>query len=910
MADEQQRRKVDSMRKRFRAHLDYFNQTKKDNLGPYSKAECKDFKACLKNYMDNLIELNTTYLDLLPNTNDEEQAAYDAEVEEVLRYNDIGILCLSAVDNKLDELKCQTMTTNSGTIDNNHTGGNHSKAKLKPLELPTYSGKVTENFAEFLDTVEEMLGGRGLENIEKFIHLKGCLSGDPLHAISALRNKDESWEIAKQTLLDLFSDTDEKKFELLNSFNNLRFHYSDSILSYFSKVDDLLKEIDTVKIDIKYVLQFFLWNSIRTNKTLTDIYRKVTEEAYPTFQQLTDNKRKVMKLYSQQQAEYKEFKLRKTQNLNKNKLDKNICSLAANIPNSRYSKPKSSIWCILCKGTTQDNEHAMFRCPQFVTSKEKLARLKFLKCCTRCGFSKHTSNSCNYALKSNCKHCNSSRHLSWLCPVNESAKNVIENDCESVKDESESEREEEEEYDLEYDDEAVNDNSSIEDVNVSMCATKVNRCCLPSNAILPTFRGVINGKSARGLVDTGCQMNFIGAALMKKAGLKPGQCVQLTVSGFNSAKTYRTYEVQVPLEFGGKVHDLVMVVLPEVSTKFLADGVSSVAVGFETKGYVLADPELKYDRNIVDNLEMVLGISASHVFREKVRMFGEDEENYFLETAGGVMPIGHSLKVYSNLKYLPHADKNPEISNKVKLSSYNDNKLKNEAQDSLEVKNNKPMHPPVVPKFQQKNSESKNSKSNTEMTKVKSKLRSRSLSQKRFLSNRPTLKKPAIKPHISKKPTDKKSVLNKISSQNSNTQPLVKFKKIEPEHKNNVKKTSKKVGNTSIATPATIEIRSCNLAENDKKLEKESTFDKDNSNDNSDLLNSYKLSKIGKNFLQSLTPGYSKQQVFGDCSWAGMTTEIDLDQLMSDTLGYDKYEKTAPYSDIDSKIVDYVYDRT
>ena len=51
------------------------------------------------------------------------------------------------------------------------------------------------------------------------------------------------------------------------------------------------------------------------------------------------------------------------------------------------------------------------------------------------------------------------------------------------------------------------------------------------------------------------------------------------------------------------------------------------------------------------------------------------------------------------------------------------------------------------------------------------------------------------------------------------------------------------------------------------------------------------LINVGSNFLHSLTPGYTKQQVFGDVCGFGAASEIDLDELISQTLGYDQYEK-------------------
>ena len=135
--------------------------------------------------------------------------------------------------------------------------------------------------------------------------------------------------------------------------------------------------------------------------------------------------------------------------------------------------------------------------------------------------------------------------------------------------------------------------------------------------------------------------------------MKAGKSIELTVNGFNSSKKYNTYEVDFPLKFGGKVYNLEAVVLPDVSTRFAADGIGSLAAWFVSKGYTLADPALIHYRNIVEDLDVVLGVDAAGLFMGKVVFYGENMQSQYLDTPGGVMPIGHSLTGYSNLRFLP-----------------------------------------------------------------------------------------------------------------------------------------------------------------------------------------------------------------------------------------------------------------
>ena len=58
---------------------------------------------------------------------------------------------------------------------------------------------------------------------------------------------------------------------------------------------------------------------------------------------------------------------------------------------------------------------------------------------------------------------------------------------------------------------------------------------------------------------------------------------------------------------------------------------------------------------------MVIGISTAHIFMEKMRSYGKNNKNNFLETRAGIMPIGHSLDSYAVLSFSLEGDENPNI---------------------------------------------------------------------------------------------------------------------------------------------------------------------------------------------------------------------------------------------------------
>ena len=504
----------------------------------------------------------------------------------------------------------------------------------------------------------------------------------------------------------------------------------------------------------------------------------------------------------------------------------------------RNPNNKSKVWCPLCKGLG-DNNHKIFQCPRFPTSKDKIERLKSLGGCVKCSYTTHKTHECTFKFNTKCPHCSSESHYSWLCPQTLTARKGVEGGSEqgaeaiiddsiygSVLDGSECEESE------------SGSESAPEDVNVSMCHVTSKALSLPSNAILPTLQAEVQGVTAHCLLDTGCQKHFISVDLFKKAKLKAGKSIELTINGFNSSKKYNTYEVNFPIKFGGKIYNLEAVVLPDVSTRFAADGIGSLAAGFVSKGYTLADPALVHYRNIVEDLNVVLGVDAAGLFMGRVVFYGKNMQSQYLDTPGGVMPIGHSLTGYSNLRFLP--TKKAKTNNSVAPQ---------------------PPNPPV--------------------SKAPS-------PPKNKMTNQPNLKSKSTNPppnkpfKIKTSSHSKKESTKKESTKRESTKKLSKRKKLR--------------SNVAVTTPATITTKQI--------FERACTISEETSSDKSTGTG------VGQCFLNSLTPGYSKQQIYGDFGSYGASSDVDLDQLMTQVMGYDQYEKTELFTALDSDVVDYIYNST
>ena len=500
--------RIDANRQAYRLRLSAQCAAVDQQIDTFSKKQILQAKEVINRYLEKLKELDSLYLNLLQTNNDVQNAAYTREIQLCIDYNDSAYIAIGTLDEKLQELNDLAAAANTASLSlntNNNTNNGHSKSRVKipPAELPKFSGLETEDYAKFIYNLEQVFAERDMKNYEKFLLLRDCLKGKAFDAISGLDLDSNSWKIALQKLEKYFLNTDNNKYRLLDSFNNLEYNYSENIYKYFSKIDNILHAIDCSNIDLNYILQYFLWKALNTNPGLESIFVNITNNPYPDFDTLKNLRDTAISLYERKQNRHEKMKNNRERfdnNKSKQQVKSNQLaesSYAANLPNaasklilksdSKGKNEKSnSAWCVLCKGTNKRNLHKMYRCPNYLTSKKKIARLNEMK------FSKHTEQQCNFVFHNKCSHCDG-RHYLWLCHVNESAKTgeVIELPSDSA---SEVESENESVYVSESDDEEL--------TNICMevaksCAAKDKQMYLPNNTKTSIIQSKVNSVSGQ-----------------------------------------------------------------------------------------------------------------------------------------------------------------------------------------------------------------------------------------------------------------------------------------------------------------------------------------------------------------------------------------------------------------------------
>ena len=548
----------------------------------------------------------------------------------------------------------QTQVTSPSHV-NTSIVTNSARASMKfpDVPMPTFEGKASERLEDFIDNFESTLAQTSVFPLETFLLLKKSVKGDAAKLIASIRPSDQAYDLAKKMLQEAYGQSTKQKFLILESLIETKMTFKDHIFDHYSKMQNLCDALERAQLDTDFLKQFFLWRSF--NGPLQEAFTMVTGKYRPSYRKIQSSKFEAAERYRDRQNSYNERQKRRSLNKsqgvnNETKVNKSgqtkTSGLAANVPG--YNKSEKTEWCNLCSKTSYSNQHKMRNCEQFKTAKQKVDRLESINGCIRCGYVNHQKSSCKFEFKHPCTHCGG-KHFAWLCLKGEAGNSATldssDDECSDQESKNESESEQ-----------SVDGNESNGEA-VTLCSVEVMKACAPTNSILPTCTVKINGKKYRSLRDTGCQQNFISKHLFEKADIKAKEKVTLTINGFNSSKNYKCKLAEVPLEFGNSKFKIEAIVLPEINVRFMAEGLDKIAHVFKSKGFKLADHKFGRDSSLISNLDLVLGADTANIFSEKTVLFGKNPQSAFLDTIGGIMPLGNSLRMISNLKYISELKK-------------------------------------------------------------------------------------------------------------------------------------------------------------------------------------------------------------------------------------------------------------
>lgn len=614
-----------SLRGRARAQVTKtINKSKRLDL--ISKVEKLQLITKLENLDSDLKKFNKDILTKIWDLSEDEDKI-QKEYDECTNYEDKIIEALALIKENVDQC---TVSTNPV---NNQNLPNHLKPPIVPL--PKYSGLEGESLERFLTSFETIINKYNLPSYEKFILLKQQISGRALTLIDSLESSKQSFEDAKNLLVEALASPISQKYEILARLSTLKLTYDMDPYKYISEMRIIKETFNSLKINVNEVLQYFFWDGL--NDTFKNQLINITNNNKPCLDEITENMFAATERYN---IVTKKFKERKTKN-ETSKPEKRVTSMATNVNYTKDAKLDFKPCSICSKESGERSDHPIYKCTTYPTSALKLNKIKRNNGCEKCANFNHQAKDCFYKFNSKCRHCQK-WHFSFLCDIDSQTKIHTEPNNKQTKSDSKK--------------------VSKSGVNNSLVwFTEALPSSSNSDSLLPTFTCGLSGSSVRIMKDSGCQANFITDERAKLSKLKTIKHVQLTINGFNSTQKLNTKIVKVPLKFLSETKFIDAICVPSIKTQLNLNNLGALVSLLKNKGYELADRLLNEQEDVIKNIEIVLGTDSAHYLLETQITFG-DPPSLISKTPIGLLLYGNINRAIKNINYLPDNELEKNVS--------------------------------------------------------------------------------------------------------------------------------------------------------------------------------------------------------------------------------------------------------
>ena len=516
------------------------------------------------------------------------------------------------------------------------------KLKLPQVPLPEYGNKKGENFQKFIRSFEAIVNKHALSDHEKFIYLSKQLSNGPKILVDSLDVDKQSYDAAKELLTKAFDSALNSKYNLIKKLSELKLPNNADPYPYIGEMRTVILGIETNKITLNDVCQYFVWNGLNDSFQLH--MTAITNKSKPSLAEINEHIFEATDRYNKQLEKPNEsrgFKNNFKPHSNRSEqFDSN--AMAVNIPPN-----KTKIFCVLCSSDRKNDEHYLKNCPVYVTAKNKFDKLRSINACTKCSFKNHDSKNCIFVFKSNCRFCEGP-HMSYLCLKSSGGVNKFHKTSSHSAAVSNA-----------FDDE----NGDSEHTSVHNVLLAENYGLTASETIvLPTFVAKLKYDGGylpvRIFKDGGSQRTFICESINNLIDAPiVDKHIPLTVQGFNSTRRLDTKSVTVTVQIGSKDYNVTAICVDRIRTKFNVNGIKTVVNEFTEKGYAIADSNyLDSKIDCVNNIDIIFGTDVDAILPLAYQTFGNDDNlSSFINSPIGVLFSGDVGKMMNNLKYLPYA---------------------------------------------------------------------------------------------------------------------------------------------------------------------------------------------------------------------------------------------------------------
>jgi len=581
-----------------------------DNFANLTLEATYDYIEDLKSLKVKLLNLDAEVLNCFSKRSSDEKDL-EKELEACDEYESKIVQRIRAL-----ETSVQPQQKQPGVSLLNSSSNVSSKLNLPNLPLPEFSSAKTECLEKFLYGFESIVDKHNLGQYEKFIYLTKQLRGNALTLVQSLSAREQSYDIARDLLIQAFASPLNQKFEVIERLVNLKLEKAGEPIKYISEFRTLLDMIVRLEIDVDTIVQYFVWNGL--NETFKNVLTSITNKSKPSLKEIRDHifeakDRYLTALQSKSTSDYQRLS------------DQPVIGLATNIDykakqtqNVVKSKFKP---CLLCTSGGTSADHPIFKCVKFPDPKSKFEELKSKKCCIKCANDNHKSSDCKFKFKRPCAVCHKD-HFDFLCLAkfkndktrHELASNVI-----------------------------TTGSVSVNSMTLSFKDSK--------SVLLPTFVCTTKtGNELRCLLDSGSQCNFINEAVAKKANFPVIESkIEIKINGFNSSQAFITDVVEISANLGSKIVDVLAICVPKINTRLKLPGLAAVAKGYNNAGFDLADKKL-LNSDVIENLDLVLGSGSSFCLPTETVTLGSSSS--CLKTPLGLILMGPICMLKNNLNQM------------------------------------------------------------------------------------------------------------------------------------------------------------------------------------------------------------------------------------------------------------------
>ena len=533
--------------------------------------------------------------------------------------------------------------------------------KCPTAPLPTFSSHVGEDLTRFLTQFEAIINKYSYSDYEKLLLLKQQVSGRALILIDSLESHNQGYDNAKNLLQKALASPEIQTFNTIKQLCELKLDSCDDPFEYISRVKGIRDNVRKLNISVDSFLQYFVWSGL--TESFKNLIINITNHTWPSINEICDH-------YFTACDRYVHTRKKRERAL--------TTDLAVNIHRKTDGAVGTkSFPCSLCSTDSSKADHNIRHCVKFTSPESKVLELKRINGCTRCGFSSHSTKNCRYKFRDRCINCHDF-HWHYLCigskdkgkftpnaPISGNQHTESKTPKSSVKSESKSA----ESTDKKNEESKGGGASTRGKVSGNVVSvTEALNNYSGGNTILPTFTCEVKGQLVRGMKDSGCQSNFVSQELVDSMNLPViEENVKLTVKGINVPKQYDTKIVEFEMGIGKDSKLIQAVCIPSIEITLELEGLSKVVAGFTSKGYSLVDDRIKYCKDEISDIQIILGSKSSYCIPESEVTFGNKNQSLYSDTPYGIMLKGDVNTLLNDLPYLPYA---PEFANYGGISSF------------------------------------------------------------------------------------------------------------------------------------------------------------------------------------------------------------------------------------------------